>query len=64
MICTEPPGEKTHWAGRAMAEAIETSFRPMQRICAAHQLQPHRVRSFKRSTDPTFADRLSDIVGL
>ena len=35
-----------------------------QRIWAAHKLQPHRVRSFKRSRDPAFAAKLTDIVGL
>ena len=36
----------------------------MQRIWAAHGLQPHRVRTFKLSTDPAFAAKLRDVVGL
>ena len=36
----------------------------MQRIPAAHQLQPHRVRSFRRSRDPQFAEKMADIIGL
>ncbi len=36
----------------------------MQRIWAAHGLQPHRVRTFKLSTDPAFATKLRDVVGL
>ncbi len=36
----------------------------MQRIWAAHGLQPHRVRRFKLSTDPAFAAKLRDVVGL
>ena len=36
----------------------------MQRIWRAHGLQPHRVRTFKLSNDPRFADKLRDIVGL
>ena len=36
----------------------------MQRILEAHQLAPHRVRTFKLSNDPKFADKLKDIVGL
>ena len=36
----------------------------MQRIWAAHDLQSHRLRTFKRSTDPAFAAKLDDIVGL
>jgi hypothetical protein len=27
-------------------------------------LQPHRLRTFKRSRDPSFAAKLTDIVGL
>ena len=36
----------------------------MQRIWQAHQLQPHRIRTFKRSRDPSFAAKLADVVGL
>ena len=45
----EPPGEATHWTGRAMAAATGVSLRSVQRIWAAHGLQPHRVRRFKLS---------------
>src|SRR5918998_2790995 len=60
----EPPGEATHWTGRAMAAAAGISLRSVQRIWAAHGLQPHRVRRFKLSTDPAFAAKLRDVVGL
>jgi hypothetical protein len=36
----------------------------VQRIWRAHQLQPHRLRTFKRSRDPGFATKLAEIVGL
>jgi transposase len=49
---SEPPGAATHWTGRMMAAAVGLSLRTVQRIWAAHQLQPHRLRSFKRSRDP------------
>ena len=60
----EPPGEATHWTGRAMAAAAGISLRSVQRIWAAHGLQPHRVKRFKLSKDPEFAAKLQDIVGL
>jgi transposase len=60
----EPPGETTHWTGRAMARAAGISLRSVQRIWAAHGLQPHRVRRFKLSRDPAFAAKLRDVVGL
>jgi Homeodomain-like domain len=59
-----PPGEATHWTGRAMAKAAGISLRSVQRIWAAHGLQPHRIRTFKLSKDPEFAAKLRDIVGL
>jgi len=60
----EPPGEATHWTGRAMAAATGVSLRSVQRIWAAHGLLPHRVRRFKLSQDPAFAAKLRDVVGL
>jgi transposase len=47
-----------------MAKAIGISVGSVQRIWRAHQLQPHRLRTFKRSRDPSFATKLTDIVGL
>jgi transposase len=64
LTCRAPPGEATHWTGRAMAKAVGISLRSVQRIWEAHDLQPHRLRTFKRSTDPCFADKLRDVVGL
>ena len=46
LICSatlgDPPGETTHWTGRALAAASGVSLRSVQRIWAAHGLQPHR----------------------
>src|SRR3954447_14450715 len=60
----EPPGETTHWTGRAMAEEAGVSLRSVQRIWKAHRLAPHRVRTFKLSRDPEFIGKLRDVVGL
>jgi hypothetical protein len=38
MTLAEPPGEATHWTGRAMAKATGISHRSVQRIWAAHGL--------------------------
>ena len=59
-----PPGDATHWTGRMLAKAAGVSLRSVQRILEAHRLAPHRVRTFKLSTDPKFAAKLKDIVGL
>jgi transposase len=58
------PGERTHWTGRLLAKAVGVSLRSVQRILEAHQLAPHRLRSFKLSNDPKFAEKLMDVVGL
>ena len=59
-----PPGEATHWTGRMLAKAAGVSLRSVQRILEAHQLAPHRIRTFKLSTDPKFAEKFTDVVGL
>jgi transposase len=47
-----------------LARAVGVSLRSVQRILEAHQLAPHRIRTFKLSNDPEFAAKLRDIVGL
>ena len=51
-----------------MAKVVGISVGSVQRIWRAHKLQPHRLRAFKRSRDPSFAPsfaaKLTDIVGL
>src|SRR3954463_235185 len=59
-----PPGEATHWTGRAMAKAVGISLGAVQGIWKAHGLVPHRVRTFKLSRGPEFIAKLRDIVGL
>ena len=64
LTLTTPPGETTHWTAAAMAEQVGVSASAVQRIWRSHGLQPHRVRQFKLSTDPQFAAKVRDIVGL
>src|SRR5690349_7016114 len=47
-----------------MARATGISLKSVQRIWQAHDLKPHQVRSFKRSRDPQFAEKLIEVVGL
>ena len=47
-----------------MAAAQGLSPASIHRIWDAHGLQPHRVRTFKLSTDPAFVEKLTDVVGL
>jgi Homeodomain-like domain len=64
LALSAPPGEASHWTGRMLAKAAGVSLRSVQRIPEAHQLAPHRIRTFKLSNDPKFAEKLKDIVGL
>jgi transposase len=60
---TRPPGQ-THWSCRTMAKAAGVSPATVQRIWSARGIQPHRVDTFKLSTDTHFEDKLVDVVGL
>ena len=60
----EPPFEATHWTLRTMAKVVGIGASTVQRIWKAHGLSPHRIRTFKLSKDPKFAEKLRDIVGL
>ena len=62
LTCGEPPDEATHWTGRMMAKAAGLSLRTVQRIWAAYKLQPHRLRTFKRSRDPEFIAKLAQFL--
>lgn len=64
LTCSEPPDEVTHWTGRAVAARTGISLRSVQWIWQEHRLQPHRVRTLKRSHDPAFAEKVEDVVGL
>ena len=59
-----PPHQATHWTAAAMAKAVAISPSSVRRIWKRHGLQPHRVRSFKLSNDPKFAEKLKAVVGL
>ena len=61
---SDPPTEATHWTAAMMAREVGISVSSVQRIWRSHGLQPHRVRQFKLSNDPKFADKLRDVVGL
>jgi transposase len=60
----EKPAHGTHWSTRTMAVAVGLSAATVRRIWRKHGLKPHRVETFKVSTDPHFAEKLENIVGL
>ena len=58
------PQNATHWSSRGMAKASGLSVSSVQRIWRAFGLQPHRMETFKLSTDPDFVAKVRDVVGL
>lgn len=58
------PPDATHWSSRDMARACGLSVSSVQRIWRAFGLQPHRLETFKLSTDPDFVGKVRDVVGL
>ena len=49
---------------RLVTAHVEISPSSVRRIWKGHGLQPHRVRAFKLSNDPKFAEKLKEVVGL
>ena len=60
----ERPANVTHWSTRSMAQLMGLSQSSVSRIWRAFGLQPHRVESFKLSTDPQFIEKVRDVVGV
>ncbi len=58
-----PPGA-THWSSREMARVSGLSVSTVQRVWRAFGLKPHRLETFKLSTDPDFVAKVRDVVGL
>jgi transposase len=59
-----PPFGTTHWSSRAMAARTGISVTTIQRIWREANLKPHRVETFKFSTDPDLVAKVRDVVGL
>jgi transposase len=58
------PREATHWSTRLMARYADVSQWQVRQVWAAADLKPHRIKSFKISKDPQFAEKVIDVVGL
>src|SRR3990170_3253347 len=54
----------THWSTRDLARKAGVSHGTVHRIWRAHALKPHRVSTFKFTTDPAAEDKIHDVVGL
>lgn len=54
----------THWTSRDVARQTHVSQSTVCRIWRGHALKPHRVETFKFTTDPEAEQKIHDIVGL
>ena len=61
---TEPADGSTHWSCRSMADTTGVSKSTVHRVWKAFNIQPHRQKHFKLSTDPFCVEKVHDIVGL
>ncbi|MXX96213.1 MAG: hypothetical protein F4065_11045 [Rhodothermaceae bacterium] len=52
------------WSTRKMAEATGMSASTVSRIWRAFGVKPHRMETYKLSTDSLFIEKVRDIVGL
>ena len=59
-----PGAGLTHWSTRELAGKVGVSHATVHRVWQAHDLQPHRIQTFKFSRDPELEERISDVVGL
>lgn len=59
-----PPRGLTHWSARELADRTGLSHSTVHRIWQEHGLKPHRVETFKFSTDPQAEERIRDVVAL
>lgn len=58
------PQEATHWSTRLMAKYAGVTQWQVRKVWAAADLKPHRIKTFKISNDPQFAEKVIDVVGL
>jgi hypothetical protein len=54
----------THWSARLLARELGISFATVARIWRKWDIAPHRVETFKFSTDPALEAKVRDVVGL
>lgn len=59
-----PPNGLSHWDGPTLAESLNVSVDAVWRLLRKEGIQLARQRSWCVSTDPEFAEKAADIVGL
>ena len=64
MTLKRPAPGVTHWSTRDLARKVGVSHGTVHRLWQAHALKPHRVSTFKFTTDPAAEEKIYDVVGL
>jgi transposase len=64
LTLSEPPAGTTHWSTRRLGREVGMSETTVWRIWRSAGLKPHRVETFKFSTDPALEAKVRDVVGL
>ena len=62
--CRRPRKGLSRWSVRTLARYLDLPQARVQRILQAHDLHPHRLRTFTFSPDPQFEEKLLEVVAL
>lgn len=61
---TQPPPGRTRWSVRSMAKEVGISRHSVHQIWQKNEIKPHRIKTFKVSSDPHFEEKFWDVIGL
>lgn len=64
LLETPPPKGQSSWDGKAIASALGAKKSTVYNILSSEGIQLQRMRSWCVSTDPEFAQKAADIIGL
>ena len=63
-VLRKPPAGMSRWSVRVLAETLHVSPTAVHRVLRERDIQPHRTRGFKYSTDPELEAKVTDVIGL
>lgn len=64
LTISPPPPGITHWSTREVASRVDVSQSSVLRLWREANLKPHRLGTFKFTTDPKAKEKIIDVVGL
>lgn len=62
-VCGRPPKGLSRWSTRTLASRLGLSKSFVHGVLQAHDLHPHRLRTFNFSPDPRFEEKRLEVVG-